>query len=204
MAIDRTNSGQPGGAPQRGPAAVSAPAARGPLMAGDQLAFSSPRRTAAPETFSWGRAGGHFWHGFKREFLDGLEGAFKRPLTTLAWLAGSVAVVAALPLILPVSAAAVGTAMAVSFVGFGLFKAGQGAYSAIKDYRAGNTAKAEDDFEQIGRGSFDVAAVVVPAAATRAATILAQSQAGEAVIQMVQQGAVGRTAGAALEAVGSV
>lgn len=176
----------------------------GPGYAPDRVSLSRRAAAAREGGFSWSRALGAFGRGFGLEARGLWEGMLHHPLQALAMTAGSIALVALLPVVLPVSAAAVGTALTAGFVLYGAAKMALGAIRAFQDHRRGDDRQAEQDFERIGRGGFDVAAVAVPAGLGRAASILVRTRAGQASLEVLEGSRAGQVAERAVATVESL
>src|SRR5687768_14999119 len=83
-------------------------------------AASARPATAPASDFSFRRALGHFFAGFKAQGKSMLQALFAKPLLSLGLMAASAAVMFALPMI-GISATAVGNLMLVAFTGLALF-----------------------------------------------------------------------------------
>lgn len=163
---------------------AASPREAAPRVAGDRLTLSTPRAAAsAPTHFSLGRALGHFGHGLVAQARDMVQGMVKHPLMTLGMLGLGAAAVAAAPLV-GLTAATVGTAMTVGFGAVAAWHMGKAGLTAVNDYRRGDTAKAEADFEDLGRGTFDAAMAVGPAAAGKLVGALKGSRAAVAATEI--------------------
>lgn len=124
-----------------------------------------PFRMRAP--FSLGRALGNFFKGFALEGVDLIKGFVTNPLPAI----GSAVLIAGASALLPalglVSAASMGAFITVAMGGIALIGLTRGIDDAVMDHLHGDNAKAEQDFEEIGRGSFDFALAVGPYVASK-------------------------------------
>ncbi|MDB5096776.1 MAG: hypothetical protein JWM80_1197 [Cyanobacteria bacterium RYN_339] len=155
--IDAANAIQPAA-----PVATPALAEDGVAMQGDQFVRSQASagvQAAAP--FSFARAAGHFFKGFGREIADMGKSLVQHPLQAIGMIGAGALVVAAAPFV-GITAATAGLVLAGGFAAYGAVRMGMGAAHALADYKTGDAGQAEADFEQIGRGAFDVASAVAP------------------------------------------
>ncbi|MDB5101480.1 MAG: hypothetical protein JWM80_5901 [Cyanobacteria bacterium RYN_339] len=126
------------------------------------------------------------WGELKSMLLAPLQ----HPLATLATVGLAAGLVMAAPLV-GITAAAVGNAMLAGFGALALWRMGRGAAAAVSDFRRGDTAKAEADFEGIGAGGADLVATVGPAAAGRAISLLRKTEASRAVVKLAGETEIG-------------
>jgi len=159
----------PAATPSATPATM--PAAPAPAIAADQLAINAAPAAAPAASFSTGRALGHFFRGFGQQGRDMVMGIVRHPLQAGLVIGAGALAVAAAPLV-GISVATAGLALAGIFGAIGAFRIGQGAVAATVALRAGRFAEAEQDFEQVGRGTFDVATAVAPAAIAKGVSVL--------------------------------
>lgn len=112
-----------------------------------------------PGSFSGVRAAGHFLRGFAMQGVDMVKGAIQNPIMTAAVVGAGAAAcyfLAWAPL-----------ALTIGFAGLGLFQMAKGVMAMKADRARGDDTKAEQDFETIGRGTFDVVLAVAPLAAQK-------------------------------------
>ena len=156
----------------------------------DALRLSRPRPAARAE-FSWRRALGRFGEGFKAQARETWHAIADHPGRTLAGIAvfGGLTFAAGF---VGISAVAITNASLLVFGGLAFFRLGRAVVDAVGDWRRGEMAEAEASFEAIGRGGFEVALTVGPAAAGKALSILKRTEAGASVAAVWRESAVGR------------
>lgn len=172
---------------------VAAPEeAKGPttVATDDQLAIA---RKAAPKpyAFSWGRAMGRFWDGFKAQARDTWHAIVDHPGRTLAGMAAFAGLTVAAGAV-GISAVAIANFSLLVFGGLAFFRLGSAVVDAVGDWRRGEMAEAEASFEAIGRGGFEVALTVGPAAASKAISIIRRTEAGASIGAVVRESAIGK------------
>ena len=177
-----------------GPAPRVAPPAVSPdptaIAVEDGLKLSKAPQ-AKQADFSWGRAMGRFWAGFKAQAKDTWHAIVDHPGRTLAGLAVFAGLTFAAGAV-GISAVAIANASLLLFGGLAFYRLGSAVVDAVGDWRRGEMAEAEASFEAIGRGGFEVALTVGPAAAGKALSILQRSEAGASVAAVVRESAIGR------------
>ncbi len=173
------------------PVAPSGPAA---IATGDRLALTRPQ-AAKPATFSWRRAMSRFWDGFKAQARDTCQSIAAHPLRTLAGVAvfGGLTFAAGAVGISPV---AIANFSLFAFGALASFRLGRAVFEAVGDWRRGEMAEVEADFEAIGRGGFEVALTLGPAAAGKAVSILRRTEAGASLVAVWRESAVGKATAA--------
>lgn len=179
------------------------PAGPGPRTAtvapaGDQTAIATDdqlrltrREPARTTKFSWGRAMSRFWDGFKAQAGETWHGIVDHPGRTLAGIAvfGGLTFAAGA---VGVSAVAIANFSLLLFGGLACFRLGRAVFEALGDWRRGEMAEAEAGFEAIGRGGFEVALTIGPAAAGKAVSILRRTEAGASLAAVWRESAVGK------------
>lgn len=176
-----------------GPLSRVAPQAPGGLAAiatGDRLHLSRPP-LAQPVTFSWRRAMARFWDGFKAQAKDSWHAIVDHPGRTLAGIAIFAGFTFAAGAV-GISSVAIANFSLLLFGGMASFRLGRAVFEAVGDWRRGEMAEAEASFEAIGRGGFEVAVTLGPAAAGKAVSILRRTEAGASVAAVWRESAVGK------------
>lgn len=188
----RLDPAAPAGPASRAAAPAPAPAGPTAIETDDALRLSRPK-AAAPREFSWGRAMGRFWDGFKAQAKDTWHALVDHPGRTLAGMAVFAGLTFGLGAV-GISAVAIANASLLVFGALAFFRLGSAVVDAAGDWRRGEMAEAEASFEAIGRGGFEVALTIGPAAAGKAVSILKRTEAGASMAAVFQETAVGRAA----------
>lgn len=162
MKISATDASRQPAAPK--PIATPSPEAA-PVIARDRLTVSrhaAANAGASAADFSWQDAGRHWWTGFIKQPKAVFESLRDHPWRTLGMVAAAGAAIALVPLALPISIPALGAAMTVAFGGWGAVNMALGGLTAWRAHQDGRFEQAEQEFERIGEGSFNLASAVMP------------------------------------------
>ncbi|MEI7473475.1 MAG: hypothetical protein WCK67_01745 [bacterium] len=151
-----------------------------PEQKNDAVELSTKKCAENDDKFTWKEASKNLVAGFVGQGKNMITTMVKNPVATAGGIVGTTALILAAPLV-GVSAAAVGTALSVGFLGFGVAKSLSGLAKAVNDYAHGRKDEAEKDFKQVGEGAFDIATIAAPAAIGKTTKIIGHSELGNII-----------------------